>query len=147
MKFVWNDSDADIGHYSCSLFDDNGEKLDDIHFTDYTNEWQQNDSRENHYPRAYSFEVRYCCGFSMHEGFDYDDDYHNRSDANGMILGGYNGTCTHTVEDIKRWCEEYIAGMYIKGYADMLKELDDAKRRSEWFLEHGYTGLKEEKDD
>lgn len=140
MEFVWNDSDADIGHYSCSLFDDDGKKLDDIHFTDYTNEWQQKDSRENHYLRPYSFKVSYCCGFSMNEGFDYDDEYNNRN-----VLGGYNGTCTHAVEDIKRWCEEYLAGMYIEGYASMLKELNDAKRRSEWFLEHGYTGIKEEK--
>lgn len=147
MKFVWNDSDADIGHYRCKLIDDDETTLEEIHFTDYTNEWQQKDGRKNHYPRAYSFEVGYCCGFSMNKGFDYDDDYYDRADEDGFRLGGYNGTCTHTVEDIKHWCEEYLAGFYIRGYRNMIKELDDAKRRSEWFLEHGYTGLKGEEDD
>lgn len=147
MKFVWNDSNADIGHYRCKLVDDDETVLEEIHFTDYTNEWQQKDGRKNHYPRAYSFEVGYCCGFSMDKGFDYDDDYYDRADEDGFRLGGYNGTCTHTVEDIKHWCEEYLAGFYIRGYRNMIKELDNAKRRSEWFLEHGYTGLKGEEDD
>lgn len=147
MKFIWNDSDADIGHYRCKLVDDDETVLEEIHFTDYTNEWQQKDGRKNHYPRAYSFEVGYCCGFSMDKGFDYDDDYYDRADEDGFRLGGYNGTCTHTVEDIKHWCEEYLAGFYIRGYRNMIKELDNAKRRSEWFLEHGYTGLKGEEDD
>ena len=80
----------------------------------------------------------------MDKGFDYDDDYYDRADENGLFLGGYNGKCTHTVEDIKRWCEEYLAGLYIKAYAEMIARLGDTKRRSEWFLEHGYTGIKEE---
>ena len=147
MKFVWDDSDADIGHYRCKLIDNDETTLEEIHFTDYTNEWQQKDGQKNHYPRAYSFEVGYCCGFSMYKGFDYDDNYYDRADEDGFRLGGYNGKCTHTVEDIKRWCEEYLAGMYIESYASMLKKLDDAKRRSEWFIEHGYTGLKGEEDD
>lgn len=146
MKFVWDDSNADIGHYKCKLIDDDGTTLDKIHFTDYTDEWQQNDGRKNHYQRPYSFEVGYCCGFSMHEGFDYDDDYRSHKGSDGHTLGGYNGTCTHTVEDIKRWCEEYLAGFYIRSYTDMLERLGDTKRRSEWFLTHGYTGLKGEED-
>lgn len=142
MKFVWDDSDADVGHYRCKLFDDD-DVIDEIHFTDYTNEWQQKDCRENHFPRAYSFEVGYCRGFSHWEGFDYDDDYYNRVDENGYHLGGYNGNCTHTVEDVKRWCEEYLAGLCIKTYTRMIAQLDDAKRRCEWFKEHGYTEVKD----
>lgn len=135
MRFEWNDQDADIGYYECILFDDDGSKLNKIVFKDYTNEWVQQDDKECGYKRPYSFEVNYCRGYSMHEGFDYDEEYRSRPG------GGYQGISTHTVDDIKCWCEEYLAQKYIDMYEEILAELDTARRRSEWFKENGYGDL------
>ena len=140
MEFIWFDNDADIGHYDCTLME--GTKIiDTIHIVDYTNAWQQEDARKSHYYRAYSFNVSYCCGYAMEQGFDYDKNYRCRKDENGKVLYGFNGICTHTVEDVKRWCEEYLAQKYINGYADLLAALESAKRRAEWFKENGYGNM------
>lgn len=139
MKFVWNNEDADIGYYECALLDDDGSKLNDISFKDYTNEWVQQDDKECDYKRPYSFEVNYCRGYSMREGFDYDEEYRSRPG------GGYQGVCTHTIEDIKHWCEEYLAQKYIDIYKEMLAELDTAKRRAECLKNMGYGNDKENK--
>ena len=130
MEFVWNDRDADIGRYKCTLLDDDGSKLDDIIFKDYTNEWVKQNDKENGYKRPYSFEVNYCCGSSR--GFDYDERYRSRPG------GGYQGVSTHTVDDIKRWCEEYLAKKYIGAYEEMLSRLDTAKRRAERLRNMGF---------
>ncbi len=135
MRFEWNDHDSDIGYYECKLLDDDGNKLDYIIFTDYTNQWRQKNDRENGYKRPFSFEASYCRGYSVHKGFDEDNKCCEREG------GGYQGECTHTVEDIKRWCEEYLAQKYIQRYEKMLAELDTAKRRSEWFKENGYGDI------
>ena len=137
MEFVWDESSADIGHYECALMD-GGQKIETISFWDYTNEWQHENAQKSHYERAYSFEVSYCCGYSMRHGFDYDKEYRRRRDEDGKRLYGYNGASTHTVEDVKRWCEEYLAEKYIDGYANMLASLNTAKRRAEWFTKNGY---------
>ncbi len=132
MEFVWNDQDADIGIYECALLDDDGSKLDDTIFKDYTNEWvQQNDKKCSH-KRPYSFEVNYCRGYSMHKGFDYDEGYLSRPG------GGYQGISTHTVDDIKRWCEEYLAQKCIDVYEEMLSKFNAAKRRAECLKNMGF---------
>ena len=140
MEFAWNDTDADIGYYECALIEEN-KKIETICFTDYTNAWQQENARNSHYYREYSFRISYCCGYSMEQGVDYDQEYRRRKDENGKILYGFNGTCTHTVEDVKRWCEEYLAQMYIKSYANLLASIESAKRRAEWFMENGYGNM------
>lgn len=131
MNFVWDDSDADIGHYSCKFLDEDV-VIDEISFRDYTNEWHFNNDKENGYKRPYSFIVHWCSGWSMREGFDYDKEYRERKS------GGYQGNCTHTVEDIKRWCEEWIAQRYINSYQNMLSQLKAAEKRHDWFIEKGY---------
>lgn len=141
MKFVWNNKDANIGHYECTLLDDDGSNINDISFKDYTNKWVQQNDKECEYKRPYSFEVNYCHGYSMHEGFDYDEEYRNRPS------GGYQGISTHTVDDIKRWCEEYLAQKYIDGYEEILSRLNTAKRRAECLKNMGYGADKEEKED
>lgn len=138
MEFIWDDKDVLIGYYRCELLDDNGKKLESIHFWDYTKGITKEIDRKNHYPRPYSFEVSYCCGYSMSHGFDYDEDYRSHVDEDGKLLGGYNGNCTKTVDDIKRWCEEYLANIYINAYEKMVEELDDARRRARWFVKNGY---------
>lgn len=139
MKFVWNESDARIGYYSCELIDDDGSELQKIFFIDNTNCWNKENDALNGFKRAYSFEVPYCDGDTTCEGFDYDKEYRSRPG------GGYQGVCTHTVEDVKRWCEEYLAKKYIDHYKEMLAELDTAKRRAECLKNMGYGNDKENK--
>jgi hypothetical protein len=128
MEFVWNDRDADIGTYECALFDDDGSKLDEITFKDYTNAWVKQNDKEYGYKRPYSFEVN--CGSSR--GFDHDEGYRSKPG------GGYQGVSTHTVDDIKRWCEEYLAQKYIDVYEEMLSRFNTAKRRAECLKNMGY---------
>ncbi len=132
MKFVWEDI-ADIGHYTVTLYDDKDKMLGDMWFKDFTSEWQQQNAEKNGYQRPYSFEAEYCNGFSHSHGFDYDPDYTKHR-------GGYHGNCTHTVEDIKRYCEEYLAHLFIIDYEAELKQLQEQKRVSDVLQDMGYTG-------
>jgi len=134
MKFVWDDTDADIGWYDCVLIDEDV-TINKISFKDFTNAFQQENANEYHIYNAYSFEVSFG---GSRKGFDYDSAYRNHRDEYGKRMYGYNGVCTHTVKDIKRWCEEYLASIYIKTYNEMINNLDTAKRRASWFVENGY---------
>lgn len=131
MNFVWDDSNADIVYYSCKFLDEDV-IINEISFENYTNKWRFNNDKENGYQRSYSFIVHWCSGWSMRKGFDYDKEYINRES------GGYQGNCTHTVEDIKRWCEEWIAQEYINSYTEMLSQFKVAEKRHDWFIENGY---------
>ena len=131
MNFVWDDSNADIGYYSCKFLDGDV-VIDEISFTDYTNEWRFNNDKKYGDKRPYSFEIHWRRGVSMKEGFDYDKEYRKREN------GGYQGNCTHIVEDIKRWCEEWIAQRYINSYKNILSQLKAAEKRHDWLIEKGY---------
>lgn len=48
--------------------------------------------------------------------------------------------CDCSLENVKRWCEEYIASIYIKGYQYMVKSINVAKERADWFINNGYKG-------
>lgn len=50
IKFVWDD-DESIGHYTCTMYDDNIE-LKTIYFYDYSNPFQVEDSRQYRYTRS-----------------------------------------------------------------------------------------------
>lgn len=143
MKFVWNDKNADIGNYHLYLIDDNGRELEDISITDYTCDFHQQYDPKNRYLRPYSFEVS-CC--NIFEGFDYDKNYESHVDENGRRIGGYQGTCTHTLEDIRAWCENFIAQMYLKAYDQALNTLETKRQRAQWFESQGFT-LEENKEE
>ena len=136
MEFKWID-DVETGYYECELHED-GKMINDISFTDYTSEFHQRSDRDERYLRPYSFEVHWCHGWSMSEGFDYDADYRNHTNENGKLVGSYQGNCTHTVEDIKRWCENWLAQRYLASYYNTLAELDKMKERAEWFESQGF---------
>lgn len=140
LEFRWDDDSSGIGNYECQLFE-NGECIDDITFTDYTHEWRHSNDMKCRYARPYSFEVSWCHGWSMSQGFDYDPDYYDHADEKGLRLGGYQGKCTHTVEDIKKWCEEWLAQQYIRGYQETIKGLERKKARYDWFKENGYGDM------
>ena len=128
LRFEWNDS-SEIGHYECILLDGDN-KIDEITFWDYTCKYHQKSDKKNRFHRPYAFKVHWCNGWSMSEGFDPDPEYNKKY--------GYQGVATHSVDDVKRWCENWLADGYIEAYNNMLKELDTARRRAVWFTEHGY---------
>ena len=115
MKFVWED-EVDIGYYTCYLYDDSGKELQNIYFRDHTTDHNIKFDQENGYERYSAYETGYCHGWSSHECIDCDEDYYKHFDENGKRLFGFRGTKTHTVEDVKRWCEEFIASLYITHY-------------------------------
>ncbi len=123
MRFEWDDSSSNIGHYECNLYDDD-KRISEISFTDYTCEWRRKYDEENRFTRPYSFEVPW------NKGFDYDEEYDKHWDEDYLketgwhrAKGGYQGKCTHTVDDIKRWCENWLAQRYLRSYYNTLAEL------------------------
>ena len=52
---------------------------------------------------------------------------------------GYVGTPRHSVEDIKRWCENYIASIYIREYDAVRLNFDTIKERADQLTKLGYT--------
>ena len=143
MKFVWNDL-AEIGVYELSLID-NDNVIEKIYFNDYSApNMIEDDIRDRNF-RRYSFEIRYCNnGCSFYKGFDEDVNFNNHYHGNGKVKFGFNGNCQHTVNDIKRYCEEYLASLYIIDYEakkkEMLETLEEMKRKSDELIFMSYTG-------
>lgn len=143
MKFIWDDTYAEIDVYNCELIDDDDNVLENIEVIDYTSISKQESAYRSHSFYPYSFKVNFYFGSSkeviqMQQGLDYDSAYSNHLDENGCRMYGYNGVCTHTLEDVKRFCEEYLAKRYIDSYNYMLPNFNAAKRRASWFIENGY---------
>ncbi len=128
IKFVWDD-DESIGHYECTMYDDNVE-LNKIYFWDYSNPFQIEDSKKYRYTREYAYVVGYCRGFSMTKGFDRSED----SDEYGYV-----GKPQHSIDDIKRWCENYLASGYIREYQRIQEQFNTIKERAEQLLKMGYV--------
>lgn len=149
MRFEWFDgfcSDNEeliayekeygISRYKCHLYDDNGKKIEEIHFYDYSTKGEVEYAEKNHYRRPYAYKVGYCHGYSMSRGFDEDKDAYNHF--------GWHGVKTMSVNDVKRWCENYIAEKYIINYEEELQELQKRKEVSDWFVNQGYGNLNKE---
>lgn len=60
--------------------------------------------------RTGDYEVDYCRGYSMRETFD----------------------DSHTLEQIKTWCEDYLLDGYINLYNRTVADLEKIKSRAEW---------------
>lgn len=136
LRFEWKDTD--YGYHECILYEGDKE-INDIYFNDYTTEFNQKSDKENKYKRPYAFEVGWCHGWSMSEGFDYDENYDEHRDDNGYRIGGYQGKCTHTVDDIKKWCENWLAQQYLSRYYKTLENLEQLKQRAMWFESQGFV--------
>lgn len=85
---------------------------------------------KNRYHRRCAYKVNYCNGYSMEKGFDQTQD---------PDQFGYVGTPRHSVEDIKRWCENYIASIYIREYDMVRHNYDIIKERADQLTKLGYT--------
>lgn len=137
MEFVWKDDPA-VGYYEGILLE-NEKQIDRICFWDYTCPFRMAQARENHYRDRYAYEVHWCnYGRSMSHGFDPDEEHQG--------FGGYQGHCTHTVDDIKRWCENWIAQYYLNAYHEALKSLPTQEARAKWFESQGYAYEKSEEE-
>ena len=136
MEFIWRD-DPDIGYYEGILIDDNDKEINQISIWDYTCPFRLAEAERGNYQDRYAYTVSSCCGSGLDKGFDRDE-----SPKRGW--GGYRGTPSHTVEDIKRWCENWVAGQYLKKYYETIRDLPNLKAKAEWFESRGYTYTKEE---
>lgn len=144
LRFEW-EVDPLISVYRCYLYE--GDKvINDIKFNDYSCEKSREYDKKKGYVRPYSFEVDWCHGWSMSEGFDYDEECYNRYDEDGCRIGGYQGNCTHTVEDIKKWCENWLAQQYLSSYYETIATLNEKKARAKWFEAQGFKYVNEEND-
>lgn len=142
LKFVW-DEEENATHYHCKLYDDN-EILAEISFTDYNCKESREYDKKNHRLRECAYEISYHGGanYRMRHEFDYDNEYDSHIDEKtGERLYGYNGLCTHTVDDVKRWCEEFMAQIFINDYKSIIKKLDQIKERHDWFVQRGYGSI------
>ena len=135
MEFEWNDHDAEIGYHELFLFDDDGTRLEDMWLRDCSVPWMVEHDTKARICRPYAYEIGYCNGYSMHDSFDYD--------PGSEETWGYQGTPEHSLDDIKRKCEEYLAGLYIQAFDDAVATLETKKRRAEWFIKNGYRGCVE----
>ena len=129
LRFEWTDY-ADTGYYSGALFDGE-EPIDNVSFYDFTCDFNRRYDERFCIYRAYAFEVHWGSCRSDDQNFDFYEDWDKSY--------GYNGTAAHTVNDIKRWCENRMAERCIETYETMLKDLDTARRRAEWFTANGYN--------
>ena len=145
IKFSWDHSGNVIGRHECLLYEDD-KIIDSIRLIDYTCESRQRVDRENGYVRPYAFEVTWCHGWRMKQGFDYDKDYDNHFDEKGKVIGGYQGNCTHRILDIYRWCENWLAQRYLRDYYETLEDIKKMKERAEWFENHGFSLEKEQEE-
>ena len=144
LRFEWEVNSL-ISVYRCYLYE--GDKIiNDIKFYDYSCEKSREYDKKKGYVRPYSFEVDWCHGWSMSEGFDYDEECYNRYDEDGRRIGGYQGNCTHTVEDIKMWCENWLAQQYLSSYYETIATLDEKKARAKWFEAQGFKYVNEKND-
>lgn len=114
MKLEWR-NEEDIGHYECTVTDDDGYEQR-ISFWDYTCEYQSNKKATDaifcrYHPEAY--EISYCHGYAMRETFD----------------------DSHTLEDIKIWCEDYLLDKYINHYNNIIANLERIKSEAEWAIQ------------
>lgn len=51
----------------------------------------------------------------------------------------YVGKPRHSIDDIKRWCENYLASGYIHEYQRIQEQFDTIKERAEQLLKMGYV--------
>lgn len=111
MKLEWR-NEEDIGFYECTVTDNDGYEQH-ISLWDYTCEYQSNKKATDatfHRYHPEDYEVSYCHGYSMHKAFD----------------------DSHTLEEVKVWCEDYLLDKYINHYNDIIDNLESIKSKAEW---------------
>ena len=114
MKLEWR-NEENIGYHECTIIDDDGYH-EDIHIWDYTCEYhikqKENDAAYSRYHPA-AYEIGYCKGYLMHETFD----------------------DSHTLKDVKIWCEDYLLDKYINHYNEIVANFEKIKSKAEWAIQ------------
>lgn len=144
MKFRWKNN-KDIGHYTCTLYNEiNGVDipLQRISFTDYTAKHNKNEDKKYNFSRRYAYKIEYLDENTENKNFylDIDDYFDNHYDKYGSKVFGYQGECEYSIRDVKNWCENFLASMYIIDYDKELEKLYERKSMSDWFIKNGYDG-------
>lgn len=138
MRLEWDDSSALIGRYECTLYDDNNEELQKISIKDFTNKVVYESDVRNQWHRHSAYEIYWCNGWSMREYFGHDEIAYREDHF--LNRYGYNGHSNVTLEDVKKYCEEWLVHFYIMDYEKALQELQAKKEISDRLKAMGYTG-------
>ena len=133
ITFNWVD-DVEEGKYICTMFEDNT-PLHTIQFTDYSNPTRIELDKRHHIKRACAYLVFYQPGNNSSKGIYKGIDANNTDSTSN----GYTATPIHSIPEIKRWCENYLAAIYIRKYEDVIREMQTLKNRAEELMLLGYT--------
>ncbi len=133
LRFAWLDADECRSAYKGFLIE-GANKIQSVYIMDYTTEYSQHIAEFLHEYRTHAYRVDFGkYDFSnIHKTFYFDE-------TEDPTQFKYVGTPKHTVDDIKKWCEAYIASCYIKEYESRKKQYEIAKERADQFLAMGFT--------
>lgn len=143
MWFEWKDH-PESGYYygvCCEGRTSNKEQLYSVSITDNTCKHKQEEFERNKMGCPVSFEVYfsnskdekwnyYHCfdddkNWHCRHSFDYDEDWQNHFDEQGNRVYGFRGKASHTIEDIKKWCEVFMALLEHTSWEDLMIKLAD----------------------
>ena len=133
ITFNWTD-DVEEGKYTCIMYEDNV-PLHTIEFTDYSTPVRVKFDKRHRIKRACAYIVIYRPVDINTKGIYKSLDANNTDSTSN----GYTATPIHTIPEIKRWCENYLAAIYIRKYEDVLREIATLKNRAEELMSKGYT--------
>ena len=133
LRFSWLDADECRSAYKGFLMEGDS-KIQSVYIMDYTTEDRQHMDEVMREQRTHAYRVDFGkYDFSnIYKTFYFDE-------TEDSTQFKYVGTPKHTIDDIKRWCEAYIASCYIKEYESRKKQYEIAKERADQFLAKGFT--------
>lgn len=133
LRFEWLDADEDRSAYMGFLMEGD-KKRQSVHITDYTTEYYQHIAEVMWEYCTHAYRVR----FGMYDFSNITKTFYF-DETEDPTQFKYVGTPKHTIDDIKRWCEAYIASCYIKEYESRKKQYEIAKERADQFFAMGFT--------
>jgi len=133
ISFNWID-DNEEGKYVCTMYEGNT-PIQTIEFTDYSNPTRIKYDKRHRIKRACAYIVLYRPADLNTKGIYKTLDANNTDSTSN----GYSATSIHSIPEIKRWCENYLAAIYIRKYEDVIREMQTLKNRAEELMLLGYT--------
>lgn len=128
LKFIWED-DERVGYYQCQLVDDTNNKVFRIVFQDNTCPFCITRDKRHKLRREFAYEISSYSGLNK-KGIDRTEDDNSFE---------YVGKPKHSIDDIKRYCENYLAAQIINEYYDLQKQINFIKNSAEELLKMGYS--------
>lgn len=140
-EFVWVNKLTALGPYYGELRDvddvDSLSALIGIEIYDYsTPEYQDHDkmflTEDNRRTHCYCINIWKDSLGRIVKKFDVDP-------TEDPTVKWYTGTPTHTIDELKKWCERYVASCYIKDYEAKLEKLKKLQEITDSLKEMGFT--------